>query len=157
MLVERAQYAVELVAATDDEAGRGDDAVDALAARETGIFLDAVDRHFGGAAEDRKHRAVLQKVDGVITPLAGGDFAAVEAENAVEFATIESHSGRGGGGDVCAAPGNLAWVNFAEGHTAPPLTVTRHNRVMIAPTVSDGKRPANTKTIMTDIPIGVDN
>jgi hypothetical protein len=28
---------------------------------------------------------------------------------------------------------------------------------MIAPTVSDGKRPANTKTIMADIPIGVDN
>src|SRR6185312_9709437 len=53
-LVEHAQHAVEFWAALEDMAGHRHDAIGALAAREPRILLDAVDRHFGGAAEHRK-------------------------------------------------------------------------------------------------------
>src|SRR5205807_4623802 len=64
--VEHAPHAVELMAAAQDQAGGGDDAVRALLARKLRIFLDAVDRHFRRTAEHRAHRAVLQAIDGVI-------------------------------------------------------------------------------------------
>ena len=51
-LVEHPQYAVELMAAFDDQAGRGNHPVDALASRQARILLDTVDRNFGGGAED---------------------------------------------------------------------------------------------------------
>src|ERR1041384_2696137 len=69
--VDRAQHILELMAALDDEPGRRDDAVGALLARETRILLDPVERNLGRAPENRKHRAVLEEVDRVITPLAG--------------------------------------------------------------------------------------
>ena len=49
----------EFVAAAQDQSARRDHAVDALLARQPRIFLDAIDRHFGGAAEHRKHRSVF--------------------------------------------------------------------------------------------------
>ena len=116
-LVEHAQHAVEFVAAAQDQAGRRDHAVGALLARQLRIFLDAVDRHFGGAAEHRKHRAVFQKVDRVIAPLAGGDHAAIEIENAVEFAAVEGDLQRLTGAAVLRAgappPRRLAGIGIA--------------------------------------------
>ena len=116
-----AQHAIELVAAAHDQAGRRNHAVGALAARQPRIFLDAVDRDFRGAAEHREHRAVLEKIDGVIAPFAGGDHAAVEAENAVELAPVEGHL-TGGGGRSKLAPAPLARFDFADVHAAPPLS-----------------------------------
>src|ERR1043166_8065344 len=81
-LVEHAEHAVELMAALEDEPGRRNDAVDALAARETRIFFDAVNGDFRGAAEYREHGAVLEEVDRVIAPFPGRDLAAVESEDA---------------------------------------------------------------------------
>src|SRR5215831_6060524 len=68
LAVDHQQHAVELVAAAQDQAGRRDDTVHALLARQARIFLDAIERHLGGAAEHRKHGAVLQEVDGIVSP-----------------------------------------------------------------------------------------
>src|SRR3981081_2119885 len=113
--IERAQHAVKLVAAAHDQAGRGDHAIGALAARQALTLLDAVDRDFAGPAKNGKHRAVFEKVDGVIAPFAGGDLAAIEAENAVELTPVERHSGCGGERDNTRglAPVKLAWFGIA--------------------------------------------
>src|SRR5437879_8372725 len=99
------------MAAAQDQSGRRDHAVHALLAREARIFLDAVDRNLGGAAEYRKHRTVFQKVDGVVTPFAIGDHAPIQIEDTVEFETIERDTIRrwdcSGGARHCAA---LAWI-----------------------------------------------
>src|SRR5258708_27352046 len=91
-------HTLKLVPAPHDEAGCRDHAVGALAAREARALFDAIDRNLCGTAENRKHRPVLEKVDGIITPFTRGHFAAVEAENAVEFAPVQRYSDRGGSG-----------------------------------------------------------
>src|SRR5262249_46808803 len=121
--VERAKHAVEFVAALEDEARRRNDAVDALAARETRIFFDAVNGDFRGAPEHREHRAVLEEVDGVTAPFAGRHLGAVESEDAAQFPPLEGHvAGGDGRGTARLAPADLAGFGFAkpEGHAAPP-------------------------------------
>src|ERR687897_2086463 len=83
------------MAAAQDQPGGGDHAIGALSAGEARVLLDAVERDFGGAAKYRKHRAVFQKIDGVIAPLAGSDHAAIEAQDAVEFAAVEGDAAAG--------------------------------------------------------------
>ena len=95
-----------------------DDAVGALLLLQLRILFDAVERHFRRAAKHRKHRAVFQKVDGVIAPFAGRDHAAIEIENAIEFAAVEGDliekiDGSGLVARRGAAPGELAWIDFA--------------------------------------------
>src|SRR3984893_9417744 len=107
--------------------GRRNHAVGALAPAEPRIFLDAVDGNLCGASENRKYRAVFQKIDCVITPLAGGDHAAVKAENAVELAPAEGHHTRGGGRSKLA-PAPRARFDFADIHPAPPLSCSLHDR-----------------------------
>src|SRR5205823_2050744 len=113
--VERAEHSVELLIAPENVSGRRNDAVGALAARQPRIFLDAVDRDFTGAAEYRENRAVFEKVDGVIAPLAGRDLAAVKPQEPIELAAAESYFT---GGDVrtMLVPAPRAWINFAEVH-----------------------------------------
>src|SRR5499427_2001722 len=110
------------MAAPYDQTCRRDHAIGALSARELRTFLDAVDRNFGGAAEHGEDRAVLEEVDGVVTPFAGGDLAAVKAENAVELAPVESDSACGGEGQRAPglAPMELARLGIAVAHPAPP-------------------------------------
>src|SRR5216684_978898 len=91
LAVDYQQHAIEFVAAAQDQPARRDHAVDPLLAREPRIFFDAIDGYFGGAAEYREHRAVLEKVDGVVAPLAIGDHAPVQIQNTIEFETIERH------------------------------------------------------------------
>src|ERR1700684_3700724 len=109
--IERAEHAVEFVAAPQDMAGGRNDAIGALPAAETGVFLDAVDRHFRSAAENRKHRAIFEEIDGVITPLAGGDFASVEPQDAVQFASAKGYLS-GGGGSRGFSPPLRGWVGL---------------------------------------------
>src|SRR5262249_61435537 len=110
------------MAAAHDQTCRGDDVIGALPARELRTFLDAVDRNFGGAAEHGEDRAVLEEVDVVVTPFAGGDLAAVKAENAVELAPVESDSAGGGGGQRAPgfAPRGIARLRIALAPPAPP-------------------------------------
>src|SRR5580698_5644440 len=117
--VERAEHPVELGTAANDMAGGGNHAVGALAATQFWIFLDTVDRHFRGAAENRKHRTILEEIDGVIPPFAGSHFAAIEPKNAVELTPAESHFACGGG-RALLAPAPRAWIGLADIHTAPP-------------------------------------
>src|SRR5712675_1175184 len=91
LAVDHQQHAIEFVAAAQDQPARRDHAVDPLLAREPRIFFDAIDGYFGGAAEYREHRAVLEKVDGIVPPLAIGDHAPVQIQNTIEFETIERH------------------------------------------------------------------
>src|SRR5262249_51879563 len=120
--IDRPQHGVKLVAAAHDQTGRGDDAVGALPARELWTFLDTVNWNFRSAAEHGKYRAVLQEIDRVIAPFAGGNFATIEAENAVELAPVEGHSGWGGEGRSSGgfAPVELARLSIAVAHSAPP-------------------------------------
>ncbi len=60
--VERAQHAIELVAAFDDEAG-AEITRYTPGRRASRVSLDAVDRH-SSAAEDREHRRGLVEIDG---------------------------------------------------------------------------------------------
>src|SRR5689334_14006527 len=104
------------MSAPDDEPGGGDEAVGALAARQTGVLLDSIDRDFRGPAENRKHGPVLEEINGVVAPLAGGDLAAIKVENAVELASAEGHAARGDTGRAGAvAPLEFAWFDVA-GH-----------------------------------------
>src|SRR5262249_17849618 len=75
-----------------------------------------------GAAKHGEDRAVLEEVDGVVTPFAGGNLAAVKAENAVELAPVESDSACGGEGQRAPglAPMELARLGIAVAHPAPP-------------------------------------
>src|SRR4051812_14562683 len=108
------------MSALDDQARRRDDAVRALPTRELRVLLDPVERDFGGAPEDRKHRTVSEKVDRVIAPLAGCDHAAIKAEDAVELAAAESDLPGDGACSGGLAPALLARIGFAESHAAPP-------------------------------------
>ena len=56
-----------------------------------------------------------------VTPLAGGDFASVEPQDAVQFASAKGYLS-GGGVRPMFAPALRAWIGFAEIHTAPPLS-----------------------------------
>src|ERR1700736_5967950 len=145
------------MAAAQDQPARRDHAVDALLAREPRIFFDAVDRHFGSAAEHREHRAIPQEIDGIVAPLAIGDHAPVQIQNAIEFEAIERHpawqSTRSGIASRCAI---LAWIGFLRHrtHAASPVitgmilfrkpdsTFRDHaENYMIAPTAGRCKRP----------------
>src|SRR6185437_9864285 len=113
--VERAEHPIQFLAAPYDVSGGRNDAIGALAARQLGIFLDAVDRHFTGAAEHGENRSVFEEVDGVIAPLPSRDFAAIEPQEPIELAAAERHSV---GGDVPTrlVPAPRAWIDFAEVH-----------------------------------------
>jgi hypothetical protein len=95
-----------------------------LLAGEPRILLDAIERDFGGAAEHRKHGAVLQEVDGIVAPFAVGDHAAVEIENAIEFEAVERDTVRrgirSGRPRRCA---KFAWIGVLRhrAHGAPPI------------------------------------
>ncbi len=90
-LVEHAQHLGEVVAALEDEPGGRDHGIHALLAAQLRPLLDAKQRHLAGAPEDGEHRRVLQEIDGVIAPFAGGHHAAVKREDAIEFAAVEAH------------------------------------------------------------------
>src|SRR5436190_22371618 len=124
LAVDHQQHALEFMAAAQDQAGRRDHAVHALLAREPRILLDPVNRNLGSAAEYRKHRTVLQKVDGVVAPFAVGDHAPIQIEDTVEFETIERDPiwrlRCSGGARHCAG---LAWIGVLRygAHGAPPV------------------------------------
>src|SRR5947209_13801581 len=113
LAVDHQQHAVEFMAAAQDQAAGRDHAVDALLARQSWIFFDTINRHFRSAAEHRKYRAVFKKIDGVIAPLAFGDHASVEIEDAIEFKAVECYPAwrraRSGGALRCA---HLAWISL---------------------------------------------
>jgi hypothetical protein len=79
------------VATPNDQSRRRDHAVSSLPAFQFWILFDAINRHFGRATEHRKNSPVFQKIDGVVAPFASGNFAAIEVENAIEFAAAEGH------------------------------------------------------------------
>src|SRR6516225_5878336 len=118
-------------------ASRRHHAVGALTAGAARTLLDAVDREFAGAAKNGKHRAVFEEIDSVVAPLAGGDLAAVETENPVEFAPTEGDLDCGGG-RANLAPAQRARFSVAEFHAAPPSSKFR-SAVMIAPDERAGK------------------
>src|ERR1700761_943864 len=103
------------MAAADDVSGGRNHAVSALAAAQFRVFLDAIDRHFRGAAEYREHRTILEEVDGIIAPFAVGDLAAVKPQNTIKLTPAESDLGCGGG-RTSLAPAPRAWIGFAEIH-----------------------------------------
>src|ERR1700689_4670095 len=108
-------------------AGRRNHAVGALPALQPGILLDPVNGKIAGMAEDRKHRTVAEEVDCVIAPLPGRDFAAIEAEDSVKLAPAEGHLACGDG-RAQLAPAKRAGFDFADVHTAPPLSLELHDR-----------------------------
>src|SRR5882757_8490841 len=144
LAVDHQQHPIQFLAAAQDQPARRDHAVDALLAREPRVFFDAVDRHFGSAAEHREHRAVPQEIDGIIAPFAIGDHAPIQIENAIEFETIKRHPARqttrSGIASRCAI---LAWIGFLRHrtHGAPPVVPD-----MIAPTDRRRKRPYGNRT-----------
>jgi hypothetical protein len=102
--IDCAQHAVKFMSAPDDQPGRGNHAVDPLPQSQRRIFFNTVDRNFGRSTKYRKHRSVLQEVDGIVSPLALGDLASVKTEYAPEFAPIEGDlSGRLSSGKRCTA------------------------------------------------------
>src|SRR4051794_26125696 len=112
------------MAAAQDQAGGGDHAVGALLARQPRILLDAVDRHFGSAAEDREHRAVFQEIDRVVTPFAVGDHASIEIEDTIEFETVECYPAwRRARSGVALRCAHLAWISLPRHHihATPPV------------------------------------
>src|SRR4051794_7409682 len=123
LAVDHEQHPLEFMAAAQDQAGRRDHAVHALLAGEPRIFLDPVDRDFGGATENGEHRAFPQEIDGVVAPFAIGDHAAIQIEDAVEFETVECDTvllgNRSGGTRHCAI---VAWISVLRygSHGAPP-------------------------------------
>src|SRR5579872_3236552 len=102
-----------------------DHAVNPLLARKPGIFFDPVDWNLRSAAENREHRAITQKIDGVIPPLAVGDHAAVQIQDAMEFEAIKRHPvWHGAHGGLTRRGARLAWVEILrnQAHDTPPGT-----------------------------------
>src|SRR5690606_20764610 len=93
--IDGAQYAVQIVATLEDAARGGDHRIGALAAGEAGILDDAIERHFRRTAADCENGAVLEKLNGVIAPFAGGDLLAIKTQDAVQFAPLERDPGIG--------------------------------------------------------------
>src|SRR5262249_8662018 len=142
------------VTAPHNQSSCGDHAVGTLPPFPARILLDAIDRHFRGASEDREHRPILEEVDGVVAPFAGGDLTAIKAKNAIELLALESDVM--GGGEGCGAggrfaPAELAGVGLAgtEGHAAPPY-VRYVTTCMIAPDGRNGKALATTGTLVDE-------
>jgi hypothetical protein len=113
-------------------------AIGTLPPSEARVLLDPVDGEFTSKAENGKHRAILEEIEGVITPLAGSDLTAVETENAVKLAPAKGNLASGGG-RANLAPAPRARFDFAECHAAPPLSLKLHGRIMIAPDGCAGK------------------
>src|SRR6267142_3718438 len=101
------------MAALQDQAGDRHDAEDALASRQLRVFLDAIDRHFRGPAEHREHRPVLQEIDGIVAPFAGGHLATIEPEDALELSPAEGDLVAGSEERKGFAPARLAGFGFA--------------------------------------------
>jgi hypothetical protein len=136
--VEGAEHTLELLAAAHDVTRCGDHAVSTLSAPKPWVLLDPINREFAGAAENRKYRAIFEEIDGVITPFAGSDLAAIETENAIKLTPAEGNLACGGGRSKLA-PAPRARFDFAECHAAPPLSLKFHCRFMIAPDGCAGK------------------
>src|SRR5690606_22953527 len=100
LLFEHPQHAAQVVAALQHQPARGDDAVGTLLFREPGILLNAVNRTFARASEDREYGPVPPHIDGVVTPFPGGDLAAVNGEDVVELLARERNSRYRAGTDV---------------------------------------------------------
>ena len=91
-------HGLEFVAALEHAAILDGHHVLALLVPELGVLLNHVERPLGGALVDREQRPVLEEIDGVIAPLASGDFASIQIEDAVELAPVEGNSVCGGEG-----------------------------------------------------------
>src|SRR5690606_27147861 len=76
-------HARKVVTAPQDPAVDGPHAVGALAAGFLRTLLDLVERGLAGAPVDAEERAVGQSIERVVTPLARGDHAAIESEQAI--------------------------------------------------------------------------
>src|SRR5262249_4628970 len=112
--VDDQQHAFQLVAAAQNLSAGRNHAVRALLARQPRVFLDTIERHFRRAAENRKHRPVLQKIDGVVAPFTISDHAPVKVEDAIQFETVERYIlGREWRGAAALLPPGLAWVCIA--------------------------------------------
>ncbi len=88
-LVENAKHVFQLMAPFQDQSGRRNDRVSALAAGKLGPLFDAVKRHFAGAAEDAEDGGFAQIVDGVVAPFAADHAPAVGLEDGVQFPAVE--------------------------------------------------------------------
>src|SRR5262249_7136944 len=135
------------MAALENQPGRRDDAVDALAARQPRVLFDAVDRNFARAAENREHRAVFEKIDRVTPPFSRGDLAPVKPKDAVELAAFEGYlRGEVRRSSHCLAPVDLARFSLAEAHGASFCEKDRCG--MIAPL------PAHRKGLLAEASAG---
>src|SRR3954466_9377925 len=88
LLVEHPQHLREVVAAFEDLVAGGDHRILDLAGAQGGTFLYPVKRHLAGAAVNREHRRVVEKIKRVVAPLAGRNHAAVYREYLVKFTAI---------------------------------------------------------------------
>src|SRR5262249_40884002 len=112
------QHTIELVPTANDETGRRNHAVGALAARQLGILFDAVDGNFGASAKNGKDRTILQEIDCIVAPLTSCDLTAIETKQSIKLSPIERHLLRGDEASGHLAPKGLAWfcVAWTDGH-----------------------------------------
>src|ERR1700719_3033532 len=129
LAVDRQQYAIEVMAPAQDQSARRDDTVNPLLARQPRILFDAVEWNFRGAAEDREHRAVAQEIDGIVTPLAVGDHAPVQVQDAIEFEAIERHPAwQGTRSGIARRCAELTWIGFLRHRTHGTLSLSGRAR-----------------------------
>src|SRR5690606_18097572 len=88
--LDRGEHAGELVAAFEDLAVLAVERPHALTLTQRGALLDAHLRDLGGAAEGGEGGVVLAEVHRIVAPLARGDHAAVEIEDAHELGAVEA-------------------------------------------------------------------
>jgi hypothetical protein len=87
-----AQHGYEVVAALHNEAALRDHRINALLSRQGGVLYDAVERHFGAAAEHREHRLFPPEIHGIVPPFPFGHFGAIEAKDGLKFTPIKRHA-----------------------------------------------------------------
>ena len=78
------------MAAFEHAARSGDHGIGALTSCKRRILDDSVEGNFGRAPEYGEHRAVLQELDRIVAPFAGGDHTPVKMQDSVELAPLES-------------------------------------------------------------------
>lgn len=93
LLVEQFEHLAQILATFQHHARCVHDRIGALFARQLGVFLDPVKRHFGRPPENGKDGSVLQMRDAIVAPFAAGDHERIDPQYLIQFSTIETHIG----------------------------------------------------------------
>jgi hypothetical protein len=89
-LFQHLQHLIKVMAPAQHAAIHADHGVKPLPLPQLRTFLDAVQRRFGGAAEDREDRKVAHRGDGIVAPFPGSDHPAIDPQDQAKLPAVKA-------------------------------------------------------------------